>query len=270
MKKPVRLAIAVCLAALSAGSLAAREPFDDPIAARIIPGWDLPDGRHVAGLELVLEPGWKTYWRSPGDAGIPPSFDWGRARNVRGVEVSWPTPDVHWQNGMRSIGYDGRVVIPLTVAPRRGGDMRLRGRMDLGVCADVCMPHSINLDAVLSPGSTARVGAIAAALADQPYSGAEAGVRAAVCALRPTDDGIRLEARLALPAEARGDVVVIEPGVADVWVSEAEVRREDGWLVAASDLVHTSGRAFAIDRGAVTITVLGGSYAVEISGCSAG
>ena len=264
-------ALALTAAALSAGAPVTAQTFmEDPISARIIPGWDLPDGRHVAGLELVLDPGWKTYWRAPGDAGIPPSFDWRRARNIGDVEVTWPTPEVHWQNGMRSIGYDGRIVIPLTVQPRRDGEMRLRGRMDLGVCADVCMPHSLDIDATLTPGNTERVGAIAAALADQPYSGEEAGLRAAVCTMRPTEDGMRLEARLALPAEARGDVVIIEPGIPGAWVSEADVRRDGGWLIATSEVVHTSGQAFAVDRSAVTITVLGGSYAVEIEGCSAG
>ncbi|MEL7099076.1 MAG: protein-disulfide reductase DsbD domain-containing protein [Pseudomonadota bacterium] len=270
MKRALRLFIAAGFAAALAAPLFAREPFDDPVTARVIAGWDLPDGRHVAGLELVLDPGWKTYWRSPGDAGIPPSFDWRRARNVGTVEVTWPTPEVHWQNGMRSIGYDGRVVIPLTITPRRDGQIRLRGRMDLGVCADVCMPHSLDIDAMLAPGQTAPVAAIAAAMAEAPYSAQEAGVRAAVCSLRPTGDGMRIEARLSLPAEARGDVVVIEPGVPGVWVSEADVHREGQWLVAASELVHGSGRPFAVDRGGVTITVLGGAYAVEIKGCTAG
>jgi len=266
----LRSLAAALLCAGLALPLAAREPWDDPVTARIIPGWDLPDGRHVAGLELVLEPGWKTYWRSPGDAGIPPSFDWRRARNVGGVAVTWPTPEVHWQNGMRSIGYDGRVVIPLTITPRRDGQMRLRGRMDLGVCADVCMPHSLDIDATLTRGQTAPVAAIAAALAEAPYSAREAGVRAAICTLRPTADGMRIEARLNLPAEARGDGAVIEPGVPGVWVSEAQVARQGGWLVASSELVQTTGRPFAVDRSAVTITVLGGSYAVEVKGCSAG
>jgi len=260
--------MAAALALPAAGQ--SREPFDDPVTARVISGWDLPDGRHVAGLELVLEPGWKTYWRSPGDAGIPPTFNWSRARNVADIEVQWPTPEIHMQNGMRSIGYDGRVVIPLTIQPRRDGAVRLRGRMDLGVCSDVCMPHSLDIDGMLSPGETTPVPAIASALAALPYSADEAGVTSATCRVSPTDKGLRIEARIALPSTGRGEIAVIEPNVADVWTSEAKVKRSGPWLIAASDLVHHRGAPFALDRSAVTITVLGGSYAVEINGCTSG
>ncbi|MDO5529308.1 MAG: hypothetical protein Q4F71_07880, partial [Paracoccus sp. (in: a-proteobacteria)] len=51
-------------------------------SARLLPGWVDADGRRITALELVLAPGWKTYWRSPGDAGIPPSFDWRGAEEV--------------------------------------------------------------------------------------------------------------------------------------------------------------------------------------------
>ncbi|MEM8578585.1 MAG: protein-disulfide reductase DsbD domain-containing protein [Pseudomonadota bacterium] len=267
----IRLLLSLCLALMALPVTAqSREPFADPISARIIPGWDLPDGRHVAGLELVLKPGWKTYWRSPGDAGIPPEFDWSRARNVGAVQVDWPTPEIHIQNGLRSIGYDGRVVIPLTVTPRRSGAIRLRGRMHLGVCADVCMPHAIDLDGALPRGNGTPVPAVASALAALPYSAEEAGVRAATCRLRPTDRGVMLEARVALPRTGRGEIAVIEPNVADVWTSEARVHRADGWLIAVSELVHNRGKPFAIDRSDVVITVLGGQFAVEIEGCTAG
>lgn len=273
MNRVFRLLVSALLAAVTAVPVAAQshEPFQDPVSARLIPGWDLPDGRHVAGLELTLAPGWKTYWRAPGDAGIPPSFDWSRARNVDEVEVSWPTPEIHWQYGMRSIGYDGRVVIPLTVQPRRAGrDIRLRGRMHLGVCSDVCMPHALDINGTLAPGNTAPVPTIASALAAVPYSAAEAGVRAATCTLSPTSRGLQLEARVALPSTGRDEIAVIEPNLSEVWVSEAKTRRTGEWLIATSELIHQRGAPFALNRGAVTITVLGGSYAVEINGCTAG
>ena len=111
---------------------------ESPISGRIIQGWTLPDGRMVAGLDLQLQPGWKTYWRAPGDAGIPPQFDWSRARNVGRIDITWPTPHVFHQNGMRSIGYKDHVVIPLHIqqgtgplrAPaRRNGSGRLLGHL---------------------------------------------------------------------------------------------------------------------------------------------
>ena len=65
------------------------------------------------GLEMQLKEGWKTYWRAPGDAGIPTQFDFDGSRNIVSYRTHWPVPEVFWQNGMRSIGYDTEVVLPL-------------------------------------------------------------------------------------------------------------------------------------------------------------
>ncbi|MCH9747383.1 MAG: hypothetical protein K0U57_05090, partial [Alphaproteobacteria bacterium] len=50
----------------------AQDPFQAPIYADIIQGWDVSDGRRISAVQLTLEPGWKTYWRAPGSSGIPP------------------------------------------------------------------------------------------------------------------------------------------------------------------------------------------------------
>ena len=63
---------------------------------------------------------------------------------------------------------------------------------------------------------------------------------------------------------------MIEPGVPDVWVSEAATTRSGNTVVAVSEMMHTEGGAFAIDRSNVRITILGGSYAVDVRGCTAG
>ncbi len=259
---------AICAAAASAS---AQSGFDDVVQAQVLQGWDLPDGRRVAALHLTLAPGWKTYWRAPGDAGIPPSFDWRRARNLGNVALSWPTPDVYVQYGLRSIGYTGELVIPMHVTPAKPGKpVRLRATMSLGVCADVCLPHEIQIDTVLDAPDSSPTPAIVAALADTPYSADEAGVRAATCALRPTENGMRIEARVTLPSTGRREVAVIEPGVPGVWVSEAVTQRSGDTLTAVSEMVHQSGSAFGVDRSNVRITILGGDYAVDVQGCSAG
>ena len=96
-------------------ALAAATPPEDLVRAEILPGWQDGEGRHVAGLRLTMAPGWKTYWRAPGDAGIPPEFDWTGSHGVAGVEVRWPVPQVFDQSGMQSIGYHDEVVLPLEI-----------------------------------------------------------------------------------------------------------------------------------------------------------
>ena len=60
---------------------------DDVLAGTLLPGWQIEGGGQMAALQLTLAPGWKTYWRSPGDAGIPPSFDWSGSQNVKSVRI---------------------------------------------------------------------------------------------------------------------------------------------------------------------------------------
>lgn len=241
------------------------------MTARVLPGWVMPDGTRVAALHLSLKPGWKTYWRAPGDAGIPPEFDWSGSRNLGGIGVTWPTPQVFHENGMRSIGYTHEVVIPLAIAPHRVGQpVHLSGDMELGVCSDVCMPHTLHFDAIIDGSETAPTPAIAAALAQRPYTAAEAGVTSATCRIEPIADGLRVEARVVMPSAGGSEEMVIEPGQADIWVSEPKTRRAGNAVIATTDMIHVSGGGFALDRSAIRLTVIGASHAVDIQGCQPG
>lgn len=266
------LAAALTLAALpvAAGTEGAQPPGGSVIALEVLPGWRMEDGRHMAGLRLTLAPGWKTYWRAPGDAGIPPEFDWSGSRNLGAVQISWPRPKVFDQNGMTSIGYANEVVLPVTLRPRGGGDIRLRGSVDLGVCADVCIPETLRFDAQIPPRSDGPDPRIAAALADRPYSASEAGLRSVTCRFGRAGQGMSLSARIEMPQAGAGEFAVVETGNPLIWVDEAETRREGDVLHVETRMEHVEGRAMALDRDALRITVLGGRYAVDIQGCPAG
>ncbi len=242
-----------------------------PVTAEVLQGWVKTDGTRMAALRLDLEPGWKTYWRAPGDAGIPPSFDWRGSRNLQSVGVSWPRPSVFDDNGMRSIGYSDTLVIPLSItADQPGSPVRVRLTMDIGVCADICIPHRLEFDEVIDSDQTRPTPAIAAALAAGPYSADEAGVTSARCFVEPTSDGLRIEARISVPHTGGTEVMVIEPGLADVWVSESKTRRSGGDVIATSEMIHVNGGPIALDRSAIRMTVLGSNHAVDVRGCSAG
>src|SRR6202158_2457415 len=71
-----------------------------------------------AGIEIKLDPGWKTYWRYPGDSGVPPRFDFTRSENLESVRLLWPAPKRFGGPGDTSIGYEGDVIFPLRVLPR--------------------------------------------------------------------------------------------------------------------------------------------------------
>ena len=239
-----------------------------PIQAELLPGWRLPSGDHVAGLRLVLAPGWKTYWRAPGDAGIPPVFVWKGSRGVSSVQVIWPVPKVFDQQGMRSIGYAKEVVLPLRIAAS-GGDISLRGRIQLGICKDICIPEELRLRADL-PGNVTRPDArISAAMAEVPLSAIEAGVGRVTCEMQPSRDGLHVTASVEMPRAGRVEVAVVETGNPHLWVAEPQIERRSGALVARTEIMHVDGRAFALDRNGIRITVLGDRMAVDIQGCPA-
>ena len=247
------------------------QSFDRVVQAEILPGWQNNDGSRMAAVRITLNPGWKTYWRAPGDAGIPPRFDWSGSGNVRGVEVTWPTPDVFSQNGLRSIGYDQEVILPIRVEPKRSGKpVRLKAVMDIGVCRDICVPAQLKVSAKIPAESGARDPRIAAAIASRPLTADEAGVAKATCRISPIEDGLRVEARLHLPKAGGSEVAVMEMGNPKVWVSETKTRREGGVLIAQSDMMHVDGSSFMVDRSSLRFTVLGSRHAVDILGCSAG
>ena len=270
MFRPITLITLLALAAFPALA----ETQAEVLTADLMAGWRTGVGTHMAALHLALAPEWKTYWRSPGEAGIPPEFDWSGSQNVGAVRFYWPRPEVFTANGMRSIGYHHELVLPIEITaldPNR--PIHLRVQVALGVCRDICMPASLDLAADLpapaNAGATTADPVIRAALHAQPDSARAGGVRKVSCQVEPIADGLRLTATLQLPSTGGNETVVLEPGQAAIWVSDAQSDRQGGQLVASADLVADSGAAFALDRSAVTVTVLGRDRAVEITGCPA-
>src|SRR6202042_3405444 len=134
--------------------------------ARLIAG-----GGDLAGFEIALNPGAITYWRDPGDAGLPPTLDFSASDNVVSVEPEFPAPKrIKEADGGEAFGYDGSVVIPLRVKPRdpmKPATLKLSA--DFAVCEKVCLPAKAHLELKLpsAPGSP-HAGAIDAAVASVP------------------------------------------------------------------------------------------------------
>jgi len=245
--------------------------YDDVAQIDVLPGWRTPEGTQMAAIRVRMVPGWKTYWRAPGDAGIPPRFDWERSKNLRSVRLYWPTPTVFDQNGYRSVGYKGDVIIPLELFPKDPDAqvIVLRGRMDLGVCNDVCIPMSVKLNADI-PVSYRKDPAIVKSLGNQPSTAKSAKVRSVTCEIEPISDGLRVTAKIQVPRQGNEEAAVFELADQAVWVSQADVTRTGSVLSAASDLVPPTAAPFFLNRSDIRITVIGTNGAVDIRGCTAG
>ncbi|MEO6300683.1 MAG: protein-disulfide reductase DsbD domain-containing protein [Paracoccaceae bacterium] len=259
--------LALVAAVLSAPAFA--ETQDDVVSATFLPGWRMADGNYMAALHLALAPEWKTYWRAPGEAGIPPVFDWSGSRNVKSVALHWPSPRVITLNGMQSIGYLDALTLPIEVTPIDPSQpIDVVVKMAIGVCHDICMPAALKLSAQLQ-GDGAKDPQILAALHNRPKTAKEAGLANIGCAVAPIDDGLHITAQIGLPAQGGLETVVFETGDASVWVATASSRRDGKVLTAATDFVPSAGTPFALDRSSVTVTVLAQDHSVEIKGCPA-
>jgi suppressor for copper-sensitivity B len=105
------------------------------------------------GLEIVLSPGWKTYWRSPGDAGVPPTQDWSGSENVASLDFLWPAPERFSLFGLDTFGYADEVVFPLVLRPERPGEpVTLNASLTYMVCEEICIPLEAQLSLHLPAG----------------------------------------------------------------------------------------------------------------------
>ena len=105
------------------------------------------------GLEFRLKPGWKVYWRSPGDAGYPPSLDWSGSENLAGAVMHWPTPMRFNVLGFNTLGYKDEVVFPLDATlAEPGRPLRLRATVDYLTCSEICVPYQAFLSLDLPDG----------------------------------------------------------------------------------------------------------------------
>jgi suppressor for copper-sensitivity B len=110
-------------------------------AVRLIAGGKGSDGSLRIGIEIRMSPGFKTYWRVPGDAGVPPSFDWAGSDNVGAVSLRWPAPTRFVDAGVTTIGYKDTVIFPAGIrATDSAKPVTVALSLDYAVCDRICIP----------------------------------------------------------------------------------------------------------------------------------
>src|SRR5712664_2240442 len=119
----------------------------------------------LGGIAFQLQPGWKTYWRTPGDSGVPPRFDFSKSENIEAVTVLWPAPKKFDDGaGGHSLGYQTQVVLPLRIVAKNADQpVTLRADINYAVCEKLCIPVEANAElAIASVASTEDSGLFAA------------------------------------------------------------------------------------------------------------
>ncbi len=246
----------------------AAEPYGE---VTFLDGWRLPDGTYQTAIDFDLSEGWKTYWRTPGPAGIPPFFDWGGSTNIADVDIQWPTPHVSESYGLLSIGYTGRLTIPVRITPiNSDAPVKVELNMEFGVCSDICVPADARFNTILGNHTDDGVAEIRTALKDGPVSAESAGLGTATCALTPNGNGFDIQASLRFAKPQTGQpVTVIEYADPDIWIDIAETSVNGRDLTANATLEYYGNGMLTIDRSNILITVFEDGRAVEFNGCPA-
>ncbi|HEY8382991.1 MAG TPA: protein-disulfide reductase DsbD domain-containing protein [Microvirga sp.] len=195
--------VMACLAPLAAHAAPA-SPWAQGFHSRVrLVSGGMEGGRHLVGVEIELDRGYKTYWRSPGEAGLPPRFVWDGSANAGALDLHWPAPARTEDAGGVAFSYADRVIFPVRITPLRAGEpVRLHLAVDYGVCKDICIPANAELSLDLTGDETHRPrieAALAAVPRPQPV-GAPGPL--AVLGIERQADGVSYRVRVRAPEGA--------------------------------------------------------------------
>ena len=226
----------------------------------------------VAGIHIKLDKGWKTYWRYPGDSGLPPTFDWSGSRNLNVARLLWPVPTRLRDNAGTSFGYKKEVIFPVLIEPVKAGQpIDLRLKMEFAVCADICIPAEADLqlkvgkDGLFSRSYGSLLSRYLARVPGKQAPGSRTGLSVShtEAELSGTAPYLAIDARF--PEGAQGADLFVE-GPEDFYLAPAEPvnRRSDGTIRFKVDL--TKGDDPKDLRGkTVTLTLVSKTAQAETS-----
>src|ERR1700688_1602602 len=173
---PVRAALGLA-AAVFASSLSIEARAEDASlwqrdghsAVRLLAGWR-SGAVLLGGIAFQLQPGWKTYWRTPGDSGVPPRFDFSKSDNIEAVTVMWPAPAKFDDGaGGHSMGYHDGIVLPLRIVAKNADKpVTLRADINYAVCEKICIPVEANAELPFTSVASTEDSALFAALDTVP------------------------------------------------------------------------------------------------------
>ncbi len=142
----LRLIAIIAVTFLAAPAFAAATDWQEiapGVKARLISSDTLTDGMTLAALELDMPQNTNTYWRIPGETGIPTEFDFSTSRGVGEPVVYWPYPEIDRSRGYLDYAYYGPVVLPFEFEAGEGAVLDVA--VTLGICSDICVPAEAEL-----------------------------------------------------------------------------------------------------------------------------
>ncbi len=208
------------------------------------------------GIQFRLKPGWKIYWRSPGDAGLPPRADWSGSRNIADTAVSWPAPERFSVFGLETVGYEGEVVLPIEARlGEPGRPVSARAKVSYLVCAQICVPQEAMLTLAIPAGPAApspEAYLLARYAARVPPKDGRHGLSLSPVSLVPAASGFVLTMRATATAAFAAPDVFIE-GPDGAVFDRPSVKLERGGRIAdltvkgsGLDAAHLAGKPLRV------------------------
>lgn len=269
--RPMCAALIACgIAVVSGGTVCAagESPWSEDVrsAVRLVSGANNNGDAHLrAGIEIKMQPGWKTYWRYPGDSGVPPHFDFSGSENLKTATVLYPAPHLFTDETGQSLGYKDRIIFPLVISPQQPGKpVRLRLKANYAVCEKLCVPAEGRAELTLTPGDSSQDSALAAAEARVPkqVTAAQLGLT-----VRRTNDGAKPLVAVDLGAPAGNPIDLFVEGPTPQWALPIPKRSQTAPAGRAQFSFELDGLPPGVDpKGQVdlTFTVVTGERAVEV------
>ena len=266
-------ALAVAAAFVSGTAFAAAGPWwrSDQAKLRLIAASDATGSASqlALGLEFRLIPGWKIYWRSPGDAGYPPRPNWAGSENLKSVVIHWPTPHRFTVVGLETLGYKGDVVLPLDVALLEPGKaLKLRATVPFLVCDEICVPYDAHVALDLPAGArttTREAALIARFAAEVPREGGTDSLRLAQAFADglPGDQSVRVVVPATVTLSKPDLFVEGPPGFRFSAPRLASADHASTLTVAATPPPSKRGAAADLAGKSLTFTLVSGGHAIE-------
>ncbi len=266
------LATLACLAPLHASAQDASPWIKDTYSSvRLIAG-SRSGGVLLGGIGFQLQPGWKTYWRAPGDSGVPPRIDFSKSDNIDSVKILWPAP-VKFPDGAGGIsfGYKNQVMLPLRiVAKSPDKPVTLRASISYAVCEKLCIPVEAQAELAFVSVASTEDGAISAALDTVPKP-AKVGDPGPLSVREVRREGNVVQVEIAVqddkaPSGKEKDVQLFVEGPTPDWALPVPklIKREAGVQRFAFELDGLPPGASA-DGATLKLTVAGSGGAYEVN-----
>ncbi|WP_197491899.1 protein-disulfide reductase DsbD domain-containing protein [Rhizobium bangladeshense] len=220
-------------------------------------------GKIRAGLQIEPKPGWITYWREPGNSGIPPQVTIAPASGVRLDAIAYPLPKHFFKGGIEDIAYDAPVTLPLSLTAAGKGEVKIDATVFIGICKDICIPFQANLSLKLGRAMQSRPeeeAILAAADATLPKPPSD-DFKVTAHAISP--DRKTLSLTLALPADGKGAPDIIVTGPSGYAFTKQSGAKREGATFRTDVMIGKLPKDYDISGERWRVLVIDGGRAME-------